>query len=187
MPDLSNREASPTPAGACLRAPLSRSHLHSGVPGRRVQPLLQPAHLTDGVVVTHQGVLPSAVRDGVEIPEGTETGGSRTCVTRRATAAVPLTRCCPTKSTPQFYPPPASDRMTAPGDGGDRALDMRTRGRNGKCCSRVPCWRRRCFSGTPSFLWRTFSGSSLEQRRIFPFKTLVLPLSDRGAFTGIIW
>lgn len=177
MPDLSHREASPT-AGPSVYLPLSRSHLHSGVPGRRVQPLLQPAHLTDGVVVTHQGVLPSAVRDGVEIPEGAETRSSQTCGTLKATAAVPLTRCCPTRSTPQFYPPPASNRTTAPGDSIDRVLDMRTTGRNGKCCSPVPCWRRRCFSGTPSFLWRTFSGSSLEQRRIFLFKTLVLPLSD---------
>lgn len=75
MPDLSNGEASPT-ARASVYLPLSRSHLHSGVPGRRVQPLLEPAHLTDGVVVTHQGVLPSSIRDGVEIPEGTETHSS---------------------------------------------------------------------------------------------------------------
>lgn len=42
--------------------------LDGGVPGRRVEPIVKPAHLTDGVVVTHQGVLSPAVRDGVEIP-----------------------------------------------------------------------------------------------------------------------
>lgn len=54
---------------------------------------------------------------------------------------------------------------------------MRKTGRNGTSCSIVPCWRRRCFSGSPSFLWKTFSGWSLEQRSVYPtFKTQVLQL-----------
>lgn len=44
--------------------------LDSGVPGRRVQPVIEPTHFTDGIVVTHQRVLPPAVWDGVEITEG---------------------------------------------------------------------------------------------------------------------
>lgn len=51
----------------------STFHLDSGIPGRRVQPVIKPTHLTDGIIMTHQRVLPPAVRDGVEITEGGET------------------------------------------------------------------------------------------------------------------
>lgn len=138
MPDLSNTDVNNS---LSLRVPAtpSRSDLDSRVPGGRVQPLLKPAHLTDGVVVTHQGVLPSAVRDGVEITEGTETRGSQTCLRTKSKVAVPLTCCCPMKSTPQFYRPPASNMTTAPDDVVQRGLDVRKTGRKGTCCSCVPC------------------------------------------------
>lgn len=42
-------------------------NLDSGIPGSCVQMLLKPTHCTDGVIMTHQSVLPSAVWDGVEV------------------------------------------------------------------------------------------------------------------------
>lgn len=46
---------------------ISSTYFNSGIPGCRVQPLIKPAHFTDGVIVAHERVLPPAVRDGVEI------------------------------------------------------------------------------------------------------------------------
>lgn len=73
VPDLSNIDVSSEPAVSVHAEP---RYLDDAVPGGREQPLLTPAHLADGVVVAHQGVLASAVRDRVEITEGTETRSS---------------------------------------------------------------------------------------------------------------
>ena len=45
-------------------------YLDGGIPGGGVQLVAVPTHLTDGVIVTHQRVLPPAVRDGVKVPGG---------------------------------------------------------------------------------------------------------------------
>ena len=47
-----------------------RPYLDGGIPGRGVQLVTVPTHLTDGVIVTHQCVLPPAVRYGVKVPGG---------------------------------------------------------------------------------------------------------------------
>lgn len=138
MPDLSNKDVNSS-LSLLLPATLSPSYLDGRVPRGRVQPLLKPAHLTDGVVVAHQGVLPPAVRDGVEITGGTETCSWQKCLRIKSKVTGPLTCCCPRKSTPQFYRPPASNMRTAPDDGVQTALDVRKAGRNGTCCSCVPC------------------------------------------------
>lgn len=46
---------------------ISSFYLDSGIPGRRVQSVIKPAHFIDSIIVTHECVLPSAIRDGVEI------------------------------------------------------------------------------------------------------------------------
>lgn len=116
VPDLSNTDVSSQPD----RRPRVPRHLDGGVPGGGEEPLLPPAHLADGVVVAHQGVLTSPVRDRVEVAEGTETCGSHAASQGQSRLPVPLTCCCPRKNTPQFSPQPASDTRTAPGDEGQR-------------------------------------------------------------------
>lgn len=105
-----------TSALSLISVPVSPRYLDGGVPGGGEEPLLPPAHLADGVVVAHQGVLTSPVRDRVEVAEGTETRSSHTASQSPTRLPVPLTCCCPRKNTPQFSPQPASDMRTAPGD-----------------------------------------------------------------------
>ncbi|PWA24993.1 hypothetical protein CCH79_00016008 [Gambusia affinis] len=55
-----------------------KRHLNSGVPGCCIEPIIKPAHLTDGVIVTHQCVLPPAVWDGVEVAARDDRGEHNT-------------------------------------------------------------------------------------------------------------
>lgn len=55
-------------------------YLNSGIPGCCVEFVLKPAHFTDSVIVTHQRILPPAIRDGVEIPGREERAGQREAV-----------------------------------------------------------------------------------------------------------
>lgn len=149
--------------------------LDGGVPGRRVESIVKPAHLTDGVVVTHQSVLPPAVRDGVEIAVERRQLSMNT-FGPKLTLLVSSTYTLLSHEEHTTVLPSASIRQDERAWGEQQ--DMRTEGRrrnenwktnkkNWECKVGRPCWRRTCFSGTPWVLWRTFSASSLKWKKNF--------------------
>lgn len=135
------------------------SHLDSGVPGRRVQPLVKPTHLTDGVIVAHQGVLPPAIRDGVEITEGTQSWMLAWAQKSQSEDQMSTfyTYMLLSHEEHTTVLPSASIRHD---ESAWKSQREKVRSKE-KCVNQykyicVPCWRMRRSSGTPSALWKTF-------------------------------
>lgn len=199
-----------TPLGKIWRN--TNHHLDGGVPGRRVEPILKPAHLTDGVVVTHQSVLPAAVRDRVEITvEGKGKRGGEHENARQLFWGPEIDVCSAFIHVHVVVPRRANDRLAVcQHQTGWESLRRepvrkwhvrtgeqreRVEGKLKKTANLgVPCWRRTCSSGTPSALWKTFSASSLEERetlvsliklKFIHFSAATAAVSDRDRNLGI--
>lgn len=133
---LENLVLSPFNSGLKSKKQIARSshvYFNGGIPGCCIESVIKPTHVTDSIIVTHQRVLPPAVRDGVEIAAREERGGQEAHFQNCNNCAhTLLTHCCPMRNRWQFCHQPTSSMRIKP----------EKKGGGGCCLQRWPVFHK---------------------------------------------